>query len=69
MLPFCNNNGDEAANLDDSSHVIQKNKQKAWQYVEAHYTVLETIGEGSYGKVIKAVHKETGEVRAIKFIE
>lgn len=43
--------------------------QHAWQYVSAHYDIVETIGEGSYGKVVKAMHKETGELRAIKYIE
>ena len=27
-----------------------------------------TIGKGTYGEVVKGVHKETGSVRAIKLI-
>ena len=30
------------------------------------YEVLETIGEGTYGTVIKVKHKETGMILAIK---
>ena len=70
MFPFCNNDCDHTARLYYSSHTTLTNlHQAAWQYVEAQYDVLETIGEGSYGKVVKAVHRDTGEIRAIKFIE
>lgn len=33
------------------------------------YDILNELGKGSYGVVYKAVHKETGETRAIKQIE
>ena len=31
-----------------------------------HYVVVGKLGEGGYGTVWKAVHKETGQVRAVK---
>jgi serine/threonine protein kinase len=31
-----------------------------------NYKVIHLIGEGTYGKVFKAVHRETGAVVAIK---
>ena len=31
-----------------------------------NYKVIHLIGEGTYGKVFKAVHRETGKVVAIK---
>ena len=31
-----------------------------------NYEVLGTIGEGTYGIVLKALHKETGQIVAIK---
>jgi calcium-dependent protein kinase len=34
-----------------------------------NYTFLNSLGEGSYGKVIKAIHKLTNSVRAIKIIK
>jgi calcium-dependent protein kinase len=34
-----------------------------------NYTFLNSLGEGSYGKVIKSVHKLTNSVRAIKIIK
>ena len=33
------------------------------------YQIQETIGKGNFGKVYKAVHKETGQIRAIKKID
>lgn len=34
--------------------------------LEDHYDFLEVIGEGGYGKVIKVLHKGTGQIRACK---
>ena len=51
------------------SDVGLEQSQHAWQYVTANYDVVQTLGEGSFGKVVKAIHKETGEVQAIKFIK
>ena len=30
------------------------------------YTIVKTIGDGTYGSVIKAMNKRTGEIVAIK---
>ena len=51
------------------SDVGLEQSQHAWQYVTANYDVVQTLGEGSFGKVVKAINKETGEVCAIKYIE
>lgn len=37
--------------------------------VSAHYTFKETIGEGSFGKVYRAICKRTKEERAIKVLK
>ena len=45
--------------------------------IEEYYSVLETIGRGkilisllgSFGEVVKAIHKASKEVRAIKIID
>ena len=42
---------------------------KIWKYVEEYYDVLEYIGSGSFGQVIKAQAKDTGEIFAIKLIK
>ena len=34
-----------------------------------HYEVIKKIGEGSYGKIYKAKHKISNEIRAMKQIE
>ena len=39
-----------------------------WTHMSAEYTVLGTLGKGSYGEVVQAVCKLTGEVVAIKYI-
>jgi serine/threonine protein kinase len=36
--------------------------------IEDDYQFIKNLGEGGYGKVIKASHKKTGMIRAIKFI-
>ena len=45
-------------------------KQRNLEDVEISdiYEFKEKIGEGSFGKVYKAVHRETGKPRAIKLI-
>jgi len=32
------------------------------------YTLLEKLGEGSYGSVVKATNKATGQLVAIKYV-
>ena len=49
--------------------VGQGQSQHAWQFVDANYDVVQTLGEGSFGKVVKAINKETGGICAIKYIE
>ena len=39
-----------------------------WKYVEVNYEIQALIGQGSFGQVVKAQHKATGEIRAIKMI-
>lgn len=40
-----------------------------WKYVDEDYEVIETLGQGSYGLVVKCKHKSTGQMRAIKMIK
>ena len=42
---------------------------KIWKYVQEYYDVLEYIGSGSFGQVVKAQAKDTGELFAIKLIK
>lgn len=37
--------------------------------IKAKYKVYQRIGQGSYGEVKRIIHKNTGEVRAMKIIE
>ena len=39
-----------------------------WNYVTKEYKLLSVSGEGSFGKVIRAVHRTTKATVAIKFI-
>jgi serine/threonine protein kinase len=35
---------------------------------EQLYELLDLLGEGSYGSVYKALHKQTGELYAVKIV-
>lgn len=37
-------------------------------HIKSSYSILEKMGEGSFGKVYKVTHKQTGQVRAMKMI-
>lgn len=50
--------------VDDSQSLDQ-----AWLYVNGQYELIEKIGEGSYGQVMKAKHAQTGQLHAIKHIK
>jgi serine/threonine protein kinase len=39
------------------------------KYSKNDFEVLELLGKGAYAKVVKAVHKETKQVKAIKVID
>ena len=43
--------------------------EPVWKYVLGDYELLEKLGKGSYGLVVKAKHRETGKVCAIKHIK
>lgn len=40
-----------------------------WKIIRDEYKLLDVIGEGTFGKVIKARHRQTSRQVAIKFIE
>ena len=46
----------------------QPHSKSIWNCVEKEYTLHETLGEGSYGKVRKGIHKLTQFKVAIKKI-
>ena len=50
----------------ESSKTIKFNK--IWQSVQSQYTLLEKLGEGSFGQVYKAQSLQTGEIVAIKLV-
>ena len=41
----------------------------AWKFLETEYELQDILGQGTYGQVIKAKHRETGKVCAIKHIK
>lgn len=40
-----------------------------WSVLSADYTILESIGSGAFGDVVKAVHKESQQIVAIKLMK
>ena len=48
---------------------MQSESRHLWKEVEQEYKVLQQIGTGSFGQVVKAQHKTTDKVVAIKLIE
>lgn len=51
-------------NIDKAALILQEESS----YIE-YYEVIKTIGEGSFGKVVKVKHKQSGQIRAMKIIE
>ena len=42
---------------------------RAWKFIEEEYEILDIIGSGSYGQVVRARQRETGHILAIKLIK
>jgi len=40
-----------------------------WKVIREKYKLLDVIGEGTFGKVIKGRERDSGRLVAIKFIE
>lgn len=36
---------------------------------EDHYQLDQELGEGAYGRVVKVIHKQTGQIRAMKIVD
>lgn len=74
---FFNPQGSEIT--DDTLILIKENETiflenepgKAFDYenILEQYKILEPLGEGGFGKVLKAKHKGTGNLSAIKYID
>ena len=39
-----------------------------WRYVTKEYKILELLGEGSFGQVVRAQHLQSGKTFAIKLV-
>jgi len=46
----------------------EKKLSHHWNYVTKDYKLIKVSGEGSFGKVVRATHRETKTNVAIKFI-
>lgn len=43
--------------------------EKIWKDASKEYKLIEFLGKGSYGQVVKAKHRETKEIYAIKCLK
>ena len=42
---------------------------KSWKTLKKNFKLLEVIGSGSYGTVVRAIHRETNKSVAVKYIK
>lgn len=57
--------------LSDANVLSPSNTKKLssiWKGVQDQYNLMELLGEGSFGQVVKAQHKATGKLYAIKLV-
>lgn len=45
-----------------------KLKNGRWNFIKKNYKLVEFLGEGSFGQVVRAKHRASGKVFAIKLI-
>lgn len=55
--------------LQGQSKLDRRDDAAMWTQVETHYEILSKLGQGSYGKVVKARHRATGKIVSIKLIQ
>ena len=50
---------------------VEPNPERSFNYLNIlnQYEIINKLGQGGFGKVYKAKHKETEQVVAIKFID
>ena len=53
----------------NNSPLPKPNLSRHWKHVKGEYQLLEVIGEGTFGMVLKAKHRKHGKMVAIKFIK
>lgn len=59
----------DSASLSLGADATSMALDSVWKYVHGDYELLEKLGQGSYGLVLKAKHRDTGKVCAIKHIK
>ena len=53
----------------DKKQDAKERLSSQWKVIRDKYKLLDVLGEGTFGKVIKARLRDTGKLVAIKFIE
>ena len=56
----------------DKQHIPSEQKAKIsheWKSVKKDYKIIEFVGAGAQGQVLKAKHRATGRLVAIKYIK
>lgn len=52
----------------DCDHYRQKTLPNAWKCLQKKYSIVNIVGEGSFGQVVKAFCIQTQQPVAIKYI-
>ena len=69
MFPLCLNESSFIADSKSREISSLEPLPKVWKQLKNDYKLKEVIGVGGYGQVVRAVHKQSKRVVAIKFMD
>lgn len=55
--------------LSSKSNIRTNLEDHRWSFVRNEFKLIELLGEGSFGQVVRAKHRDSGKYFAIKLIK